>query len=533
MSQKKPSNTSQFSIRQLVSAYNAYYRQTNPLYMRKVKTNKGKDEWKGLRLQFRVYEKEKSGDTKKDAQREAKKFVINMNDFNALKDFVKAYNSGKANKMDYNYEKDKDGSERPTNSKTQDEYLKFLVEDYVYDIYLRSCLNLAATGFKLYSKNKAENDKVNPPSIFYDFLIPQLGFTKGHESKPDDYIKSLREYFESDALRIKGYNKVFPHSIRNEDKKHKGINYVFLQRLCPNYIDVLKSIISKKKSDPVIIAECLESFCKNKKVKKLINEDKQLIISSILNGPPMIKRTKKNGEEVEEPDSKWINRLHDSSDKTNAKLIGDDMKKVMTDIIHDLMSVKAFVGVVRNNINSAENEEIVSTAYEKFTEMCDELDTFNANHKNIENSFVGFIKYIVDAYFILKNVFDIPTPLKMIASAVKTTAEFKFTKQLKDIFDKLVAAHEKGDEESISYNINEAAKYCEENLSSISVVRGYDFLDKSLDIYSSVGKYCKINLPKNYRVAMGIAIIKWINDRIAIYAAENKKREVLIIDIKE
>ena len=149
----------------------------------------------------------------------------------------------------------------------------------------------------------------------------------------------------------------------------------------------------------------------------------------------------------------------------------------------------------------------------------------------------------LDSQFILSETFGIKTPMKLIASSIKSKVEFKFTRQLKDNFDTLIKAYEarnagsdkekEENEKHIQEIISQTAKYCEDNTKSISIVKGYDFLDRSLEIYSNVGRYCGVNLPKPYRVAMGIAIVNWINEKINLFIAANRKREVLIIDIRE
>ena len=536
MSAKKPTNTAQFSLRQLVSAYNTYYRSGY------APTEDSKDKSKKhTKLTFRIYEKEKSDDSVKDALREARKFQIKLSDFEAVSDFKKAYDSGKKNEVDRKIEKDKDGNDKIT-TMSNDEYLKFLIENHVYDIHLRSCLNIASSGFKLHprstkkdkeNKDSENDDELPPGDIFYDYLVPQLGFTPRKDISAKDYIDALRSYFESDALRIKGYNKVFPHSIRNQDKKHKGINYVFLQRIVPNYSEILKDVIINEKSDLDIISKYFDGLIKKSKLTK-----KQVpttdIIQIILNGLPTIKRTKKSGEEVEEVDNKWISKLVNKS---------EEAQKIVSGFVRDLMGIKTFVNVVRSSMEAAESPDVIKKSYKEFIDMCETLDRFNTRHEKIENTFESFVKYVLDSQFILSETFGIKTPMKLIASSIKSKVEFKFTRQLKDNFDTLIKAYEarnagsdkekEENEKHIQEIISQTAKYCEDNTKSISIVKGYDFLDRSLEIYSNVGRYCGINLPKPYRVAMGIAIVNWINEKIQLFAAANRKREVLIIDIRE
>lgn len=555
MSQKKTVTPNQFSIRQLVSAYNTYYR-SGGVYARSLTRgvsdsdkNKPRNKKEGYpKLSFREWKKETSDDPERNKSREARKFVIKLSDFTAVSNFKDAYESGKKEHIDIKTEKDKNGNDKPV-SMSADEYLNYLIENHVYDIHLRSCLSIASSGFRLYPKQQKkekeedEEDKsIPPPNIYYDYLIPQLGFTQRKILEPKDYIDALRSYFTSDALRIKGYNSVFPHSIRNEDKDHKGINYVFLQRLVPNYDDILKAVIVDGKSDIEIITECQNNIAKKNKNQRKQILDKS-ITEAILNGPPTITRTKKNGEEVEETDAKWISKLKDANDKTGKNVINEDTQKIITQVVHDLMSIKAFVSVVRSSMEAADKHDDIEKAYHDFTEMCEALDRFNTRHENIENSYEAFVKYVLDAYFLLKDTFNIKIPLKLIASSIKSKVEFKFTRSLKEKLDKLTHAYEirgtgsekekEENEKFINETIALTADYCKQNTTSISIVKGYDFLDKSLEVYSNVGRYADIAaLPKPYRVAMGIAIIKWINERIDLYVAENKKREVLIIDLK-
>ena len=507
MSQKKTTTSNQFSVRQLVSAYNAYYKFGNP---------KGK-----TRFTFREYKKEKSADTKKDINREKRKFVIKLPDFEAVGDFKKAYESGKQNKMDFDPETSQQLSESV--------YLKMLVENHVYDIHLRSCLSIAAAGFKLHPKpsKNDEEGSVETPNGFYDLLVPQLGFTSRKEIEAKDYIESTRAYFESDALRIKGFNKVFPHSIRNEEREKKGINYYFLQRLVPRYDEILKDVVVEKKNDLDILMKRQQDIAKKAKSKKQLAD--MNICTNVMNPPE---------------DKKWISKLLDITDKKKEKsVISKEVQVEVQKMVHELLAVKSFLSVVRRSIEAAEDEDAVEKAYKSFTEMCEELDRFNARHKTIENTFEAFAKYIVDATFILKDTFGIQAPLKLITSSIKNKVEFKFTRKLKEYFDELINAYtamEKSSEktkvdekEHIEELTKKIAEFCQSNANAISIVKGYNFLDKSLEIYSNVGRYVNVALPKNYRIAIGIAMIKWINEKIELIAAENKKRESLIIDFKE
>ena len=477
-----------------------------------------------------MYEPEKTDDLtgdeiKKANQREQRKSIIKLREFTALKDFKKAFDSGKDNGINVIETKEKDGT---INKRvmSDDEYLKYLVENHVYDIHLRSCLDIAAAGFKLHPKSgkKQTEEEIEPPSIYYDYLIPQLGFSKQKTVDAKCYIDALREFFESTALKIKGYNKVFPHDVRNDEKPHKGINHVFLQRLPTQYEEILKAVLEDDEEEIKIIAKCQEAIAKkNKQYKKLIM-DKQ-IASVILNGAP------KN-------ESDWVKKLQDPNDKS--KTIDESTQKFVIGVVRELVCAKAFIGVVKSSKKIAD-EDTVEKAYEQFKEMCATLDRFNSRHEDVDITFEGFIKYVLDAHFILKDTFEIKYPLKLIASSIKSKAELKFTRQLKELLDKLIVAYEnrnKGtdnekqeNEAHIADLVEKAAKYCEENTKSISVIRGYDFLDKSFEIYSNVGKYVDVSLPKPYRVAVGIAIVKWINEKIELYVAENKRREVLIIDI--
>lgn len=516
MSQKKTNN--QFSIRQLVSAYNSYYKFANFK--------------KTPKLSFREYKKEIIKDPAKDVIRESRKIIIKLSEFEAVYNFEKAYKNGIANEMNVKEEitKGSKGSNVIKTKMSDIEYLNYLIENHVYDIHLRSCLNIAATGFKSNPKPKKTDDETeqHPLNVYYELLVPQLGFVPRKEIEAKDYIQSIREYFEGDALRIKGFNKAFPHSVRNGDKEQKGINYFFLQRLVPNYNDVLEAIVVKKQEDTEIIAKCQADLAKKYSRLNKKQAADPVITENVLN---------------KVKDTKWISKLIDVSDKKKEKTISKDVQEDIHKLVHDLLSTKAFIEVVRRSVEAAKDEDEIKTAYEEFNKMCSELDSFNRRHKTIDNTFESFAKYIVDANFILKDTFGITVPLKLIASSIKNKVEFKFTRKLKEKFDELIKAHvekmngsEKAKEEEkahIDNLVKEIAEYCKNNSSAISVVKGYDFLDKSLEIYSNIGRCIDVPLPKNYRVALGIAIVKWINEKIEKFASENKKRESLIIDFKQ
>lgn len=551
-----PANT--FSIRQLVAAYNAYYRfgkYSDSAAKSKRRSGKGA-KTTYPKLSFRVYSEEKSKDKEKNELRESRKFVINLRDFEAVSDFKKAYESGKANKVNVE-----------PKEMSEEEYLNYIINNHVYDIHLRSCLGIASR-FVLYPQRttrtrkskttetddvdsgkaasqvgsgKADNDEngsseqkttkdeeqqIPAANIYYDYLIPQLGFTKRKSVEAKDYIDTLKEYFKGDALKIKAYNKIFPHPVRNTDKGISGINYVFLQRLVPDHLSVISDVIDGKEDNDIINKVVVKQYPKNSKseVKKYSG---QIVIYAI-NGLPKVQRERK-GIIVEEDDKQWAKNLAPSA---NDKTI-----ESMVKLYRDLVAVKAFANIIRSSADAAaEQDKDISECFEQYKTICDNLTKFNNKNATIGNTFKDLTRYIVDACCLLKNSFAIKDPLKLIAASIKSKYDFRITKSIREKFDNLITAADTDDKNVLERNeqtLNEIAAECEQNIGAISMTKGYDFLDTSFDVYSNVGKFCGVKLPKNYRVSMGIAIVKWLNERIDLLVAENKKREVLVIDIKE
>ena len=525
MSSKKQTTSSAanaFSIRQLVAAYNAYYRFGKY----------GHDDAKGRRakkvkstypkLSFRAYSEEKGEDKAKNELRESRKFVINLKDFEAVSDFKKAYESGKANKVNVE-----------PKQMNEDEYLNYIIDNHVYDIHLRSCLGIASHGFALYPRtHKAkgtatdEDEQIPAANIYYDYLIPQLGFAKRKAIEVKDYIDTLKEYFKSDALKIKAYNKIFPHPVRNANKDASGINYIFLQRLVPDHMSVISDVIDGK-DDLDIIKSVAANLIKG---KAELRKYQAQVILYVINGLPKVQRERR-GVSIEEEDKQWASKLSPTPPSYKAL-------EAISKLYRDLSSIKTFTAIIRSSMEAADEQgKDIHSCLAEYESICDELAKFNNRNATVSSTFKDFAQYIFDACCIIKRSFDIKDPLKLITASIKTKYEFKITKTMREKFNNLIKAEDDADDKNVvarkEQTLNEIANEFEQNINSISVVKGYDFLDTSFDVYSNVGKYCGVKLPKNYRVSMGIAIVKWINEHIDLFVAENKKREVLIIDIKE
>ena len=53
-----------------------------------------------------------------------------------------------------------------------------------------------------------------------------------------------------------------------------------------------------------------------------------------------------------------------------------------------------------------------------------------------------------------------------------------------------------------------------------------------LTVYSKIGKFCQLDIRKEYRVAIGIAIVAYIQQQIQLIQAANRKKKEIQLYIK-
>ena len=78
--------------------------------------------------------------------------------------------------------------------------------------------------------------------------------------------------------------------------------------------------------------------------------------------------------------------------------------------------------------------------------------------------------------------------------------------------------------------LNELCATYEKEWETIASPKTYDINDT--EIYSKIGKYTGLQITKEYRIAIGAAIVAYIQEELRIIRAMNRKKKDLIVYIK-
>ena len=457
-------------------------------------------------------------------------------------------------------------------------------EDYskiierVFDLKLHTCLDIADK----YKTN--DKKKVN---VFQEFIIPQLEFGKKREVSIQDFINAINAFFENDSkIKTKIYNSVFPHDTHHSDELPKGVNVIYLQHISKFHDEILEMVINKGMNDLDILIECQKIFSKNHKIsdsKGITPDMRERTIVQLLNpkiaeivlNPPMVQD--KRGNNMIDP--KWIDKLHACElNKRSRKfveldeLLSNEEKKNVRELVRELTIAKSFIKIIRGGANArrlvkdktikrdkdgneveveVERTEPVNVNfkecleqykaiyadtrkfYEKWKKLInDEYDKIKFNKKSDDAkaneeyerlTYELFLRYFIEAVKFVKSKFNYTTPLKTFINDIKKDIMFKFNKNLRTKINEKIEQNEPISHEEIA----ELAKDYYREWMFLNSPKTYD--PTELSIYSKIGKFCGVPIKKDYRIAIGIAIVAYIQEQIKIIRAiYSKKREIQV-----
>lgn len=526
---KKASEEKQFSSTIITNFLNNYYR------------NSAMKNTEQQSLNFKVYPVEK-------ASKISNQYVVDLYNYQGLLDFIAIYKE----------------------AQKQDKNIEFVIER-TFDMRLRACLDSARV-FKTNDKTKI--------NVFQEFVIPQLGFDTNNFMNIVDYINGVSSYFTNEAkLKTKIYNLIFPHDSHNQDKDPVGVNVIYLQHVSKYHDEVLDMVINKEWDDSAILEECQKRYAKE---STLSNEIKfQLmnpkIAATVLN-PPMI--TDKRGKEV--VDSKWIETLNavqpgkrkGQVQDSDRKLTSDE-KKAVRNLVRELMIVKSFIKIVQGGKNArkvdvdddgnkvvvplnpdlkqclAEYNEVYgkTVAFYQYWQRTieaelkriqqdkdkvklesdeveeDKLETLVQNNEQ-KLQYQLFLRYFIETVRFIRTELHNQQAFKSFINDVKKDIIFKFNKNLRSKLETLVNQEEKVSDEQIEELANGNFK----EWMFINSPKTYDPND--LTVYSKIGKFCQLDIRKEYRVAIGIAIVAYIQNQIQLIQAANRKKKEIQLYIK-
>lgn len=477
----------QFSPTVIMNFFNNYFRNLDTSYSDKF--------FKYQHIAFKLY----TDKLKKEPHN-----VIDLNDYIGLVAFVESYKQAVKENPDVTMED---------------------VVDMTMDLKLRSFLSLVDT-FKL---NKFAED-------FDKYIISQLKFQPTREVTIETYIKTIDEFFANeDKIKTKIYNTEFPHGTHNNVKTQSGVNIIYLQHISKYHDDILKMYIEEGLDYETILKRIQIKFAKEYtgtelgiqdqntfKVVKL-SVQKQLVNDQIIPNvlTALNEQTDKRKNSVSE--GKWIKELDVIGINQQRKVNKYEIAAIK-ELVRELSIVNAFLKILKGG-QEASPEVDLKDCLDRYRNIFNEIVEFRENHKDVELSYKGFIRYLIESVRFIKSIFNYKYPLKTLINDSKNKVQFKFNKKLRSAIDELINV-----EEIDETKLDELVKEFEPTWKFINSPKAYDLHD--LNIYAKIGKYVNLNFTKDYRIGIGCAIVLYIQEQLELIRLSNAKKKDLIIYIK-
>ena len=539
-SSKQSAVSKPFSSTVVVNFLNNYYRNV---------AMKKRDDKNFQSISFKTFNEKKELDrieeNKKlepEKQKESKQlpFTIDLADYEGLGAFVE------------------------TCKKWHDKNFKDVIEA-TFDMRLRGCLDVA----KIY--------KTNDPKLqnAFEVVIAQLGFDKSNMMRIDDYIKGVSSFFENtDKLKTKIFNSTFPHDSHDAELDPSGVNVIYLQHVSVFHDEVLDLLINKHLSESDILGEVQKLFAKSfveqnrvsepeaqAKLQRLVQQLMNTKLIDIVLNPPAVETKKR---EIIDP--KWLEDLRVVEKKgrklvETEELLTTEEKKAVKSLLRELFIVKSFIKIVQGGQNARElvldedgkliltgeverkgkkvqvhqtkpvnadlseclqhykeTYELVTKFYNDWKKQIERAKSFDERGK-----YELFLRYFISAVKFARDELGYQQPLKNFINDIKKDVLFKFNKSLRVELEKLISTKDAVKPEEVEA----LAEKHFANWSYINSPKTYDPND--MNIYGKIGKYCTVPIKKEYRIAVGIAIVAYIQDQIKLIATRyNKKRDLQI-----
>ena len=284
---------------------------------------------------------------------------------------------------------------------------------------------------------------------------------------------------------------------------------------------------------------------------------------------PQITEDKKGRDTV---DSKWINSLKVVEGKGFRETPNDlttEEKRVIRSLVKELNIVRSFIkiveggkrareivfdgegkaienGTVQRKNGKGETKNIVvhqtrqvkadfkkclqeyHTKYDKFVKFYSswkqQIDAVDKNDS--KKLFDLFIRYLIASVRLVKRELYYVMPLKMFTNDIKKEVIFKFNKTLKADLEKYINQTAEARPEEI----NELVKIHFGNWKYINSPKTYD--PSELGVYGKIGRYIARNIKKEYREAIGIAMVGYMQEQIQLLSAKYSKKHDLPIFIR-
>jgi hypothetical protein len=402
------------------------------------------------------------------------------------------------------------------------------VIDSVWDFRLRGALSLAAQ-FSSISK---------PEDV--GLLVGQMDFDTQHrdEHSVQNIIEEIIAFLNNDSLiKLKLFNLVFPHPKHKEEGSNVGVNLVYLQRyskFVDSILDQLNAgvdfndIITHCKRD--IIEERKEYFKEEIRSQRLAEPVAARVLTQIAH-PDLLKVI----EQCENKKSiyKYIKEKIPVYKKSGSKYTPEKDVQLTTlecnEIIHFVREVKnvtSFIELFKRiyAIITSRGEEF-QTYYQRFLDKVALVKTFVASLKYEKYDFQTLIEIFArSAQMLYKAVGLYNNPITQFCGDIKSV-QLRFPKKLRATIVDFIEEH--CDLEAL----HESSQPFSEDWDRVISSQSYSV--SNMDIYARIGKFGNVGLEKRYRIAVGLALISWIQSEITKIRALNNRRKDIKIIVRE
>lgn len=433
-----------------------------------------------------------------------------------------------------------------------------LVIEKIFDFYMSSILQKISK----YSIRPNEVDE-QKYSVFRDEIISRLDFPIQKVFSLDDFYNIVDTFFASEQkLRTKIFNFVFPHGRHDEkteeevknDKslQNAGVKNIYLQHM-PKYHEIIMRELINKKSDR---ESCLKTVRKlfirdytkllETQISNNLDDDdrekenaKFHMVGSTMLSPEIFKLVgNKSDQKLNLNKIQRFDRTLIFDDDQQPVFIGSEEKKAVRALIRELNISSSFIKIINAGITykNADNT-YMQNCYQRYNDMYDKLTGFYKKEiKKPRKTMLNFLEYFIKCILFVSKQFNYQAPMKMFIKDTGSPHVFRFSKYMRTELQKFITQcqHNENsyefDEETFSEFlknekvINELQQWEKPNITPIL---------QYYNICSKIGKIVKINesipqIDKQYRAGIGCAILRFVQDKIALIKASEKKNDITI-----
>ncbi len=361
------------------------------------------------------------------------------------------------------------------------------------------------------------------PEVLRDHIVPHLRFAPQREITLDTFVDAINAFFANDdKIKTKIYNNTFPHGVHDVSKPAKGVNVIYLQHIAKYHDSILKNFIEEGKEPQTILKQVQTTYATKYEVEGMKANDLKLLREQLKN-PLFLERTLEpirfeGGNHKGAIDNKWIDKIE--FDPKVGKELLPQVREAVRALVRELSITNNFLAILQSAKDVAGSDLTAELA--EYRKVTAQVTDFKAKHKSVKKDYKGFLTYLVESARFVKDVLRFQAPLKILASCSKI--QFRFEKKLRQDIEALIK------DGITDEKLNEVVEAHADAWEFINSPRTYDV--NSAEVYSKIGKYVGVAVTKEYRVAVGLAIVSFIQDELRLIRAVNKKKHDLVVHIK-